>query len=119
MVDFLLGEIPGIDPRRFCLETHNYLHHLELITHHVHQEEIFLQQIIEDYDLAQIHDSEYLQRWMKNFSQASLLFEELIEDNLLINLLLRERELVTKMVYHKILKEDRRVKIYNLLSDED
>ena len=119
MVDFLLGGIPGIDPHRFCLETHNYLHHLNIIQDYVAQEENFLRIVIVDYDLDQIHNSNYFQRWMRNFSQASLLFEDLIEDNLLLNVFLTERELVSKMIYHKILKEDRRFKIHNLLSDED
>jgi hypothetical protein len=113
LLDYLFGEIHGIDTYKICFDDYNYEDNMTLIVNYLRIEEFELRKIFSDYDI-QILETNQLDNMLSKLSSASLIYKELDEKYFFHEMLLN-KEVIGKIIYHKILKSSRIYKIHGLL----
>lgn len=114
ILDYLFGEIHGIDTHRICYDDYNYEENINIIVDHLRSEEDTLRIVFPEYDILTTESSQ-LNSLLSKLSSASILYKE-IDNTYFYHEMLLNKEIIGKIIFHKILKESRKFKINNLLS---
>lgn len=113
ILDYLFGEIPNIDTNQICFDDYNYEENISIIVNYLIDEENHLRTIFPDYDILTLQ-SPQLNNILSKLSSASTIYKE-IDEKYFYHEMLANKEIIGKIIYHKILKESRKYKINNFL----
>lgn len=114
ILDYLFGDIPGIDTNKISFDDYNYEENMSIINDFIIKEEILLRTIFSNYDITELEGPD-IDKLLSKLSSASILYQDLDEKYFYHEMLLN-KDVISKIVYHKILKENRRYKINSILS---
>lgn len=114
ILDYLFGDIPGIDTHKICFDDYNYEKNIDIITQHLNIEEIKLKSLFPEYDILAL-ESPKIEKMIKKLSSSSILYYEL-DEKLFYHDMLLNKYIIGKIIYHKILKDSRKFKINEILS---
>lgn len=114
ILDYLFGEIEGIDINKIIYNNYYYQSVIEIVENHLIKEEVILKDLFPEYDILTMRSE--LDFMLSKLSSVTNIYTE-IDESLLYHDLLLNKDMIEKIIYHKILKDKRKYKIESILKD--